>query len=174
MIFVSENGITDPSRLAEWDVWYLEHLSVMTSVNGVDTAQRFKTTTAGFPPSFAMYTIATTDVYKDPYYLSIRGLGSFEGVRDKRWARRNLFSGLDVAPAAAPHERLLVIDRQAPEDVPGVAFTWLKAAGLDGTTPYRGIAIVDQAMAARTARDNSIALYVPVTGVYRDGKGAPY
>jgi len=174
MIFVSENGITDASRLAAWDEWYLGHLSVMTTVDGIDTAQRFKTTMAGFPPSFAMYTVVAPEVFRDPYYLSIRGLGEFEGVRDVRWARRSLFSGLDVAPEAKPQDRLLVIDRPAPVEVPGVKVTWLQTAGLGDTTPWRGIAIVDAATAERAAREPGIALYVPVTGVYRDGKGAPY
>ena len=29
MIFMSQSGLADPSRQAEWDAWYLEHLAIM-------------------------------------------------------------------------------------------------------------------------------------------------
>jgi len=170
MIFFSENGLTDPSREAAWDLWYHEHLSVMSSVNGVDSAQRFKGETRGRPPSLAMYTVVSEAVYRDPYYLSIRGLGEFEGVRDPRFARRNLFSGLDVAPRLTSGQRLLVLDCAAPSEVPGIAFVWLSAVALDRTTPCRGIAVVTPEQAASAAGIEGVGVYVPVTGVYVNGK----
>jgi hypothetical protein len=42
MIFNSQSGITDNSRAADWDAWYLEHLRIMATVPGVSSAQRFK------------------------------------------------------------------------------------------------------------------------------------
>ena len=43
MIFMSQSGITDPARSADWDAWYVEHLNVMRSVPGISSAQRFAT-----------------------------------------------------------------------------------------------------------------------------------
>ena len=42
MIFTSESGLTDPSRIAEWDRWYRGHLAAMAAVPGVTSAQRFR------------------------------------------------------------------------------------------------------------------------------------
>ena len=55
MIFMSQTGITDATREAELDAWYVDHLRIMLTVKGVDSTQRFKTTSAGYPPSLAMY-----------------------------------------------------------------------------------------------------------------------
>ena len=84
MIFTSQSGLIDPSRNSQWDVWYLEHLRVMVSVNGIESAQRFKTTTANYSPSLAMYSMESPAVFEDPYYLSIRGLGEFRAAIDQR------------------------------------------------------------------------------------------
>ena len=48
MIFTSQSGLIDADRDADWDVWYIEHLRVMVSVSGIESAQRFKTTTPGY------------------------------------------------------------------------------------------------------------------------------
>ena len=56
MIFTSESGLTDPSRLAEWDLWYRGHLTAMVAVPGITSAQRFRALSDGPPPSLAMYT----------------------------------------------------------------------------------------------------------------------
>jgi hypothetical protein len=29
MIFMSQSGLSDPAREAEWDAWYVEHLRIM-------------------------------------------------------------------------------------------------------------------------------------------------
>src|SRR5262249_11237268 len=98
MIFTSESGLTDPSRYAAWDEWYLGHLAAMTTVPGIASAQRFRTLAAGPPPSLAMYTVAGPDVFADPVYRQVRGMGPFVPVVDERLHRRNLFAGLDTAP----------------------------------------------------------------------------
>ena len=73
MIFVSQSGLLDSSRAADWDVWYLEHLRLMASVPGISSAQRFKTDSPTSSPSLAIYSVVSADVFKDPYYLSVRG-----------------------------------------------------------------------------------------------------
>ena len=164
MIFISESGLTDASRGADWDRWYVEHLKVMASVQGIDSAQRFKTGDRGYPPSLAMYTVASAHVFADPYYLSVRGMGEWSPLIDRAHYRRNLFDGLDQAPAVAEDAFLLVADRDQPEvGRAGIEWTWLECVGLDRSTPYRGIAVVPARVAERAKRHSGIAVYTPVT-----------
>ena len=65
MIFMSQSGITDPSRERDWDAWYFKHLEIMATVPGISSAQRFRTKTEGHSPSLAMYSVASPDVFQD-------------------------------------------------------------------------------------------------------------
>jgi hypothetical protein len=162
MIFVSQSGLTDNSRAADWDAWYVEHLRIMATVPGVSSAQRFRTATPGSSPSLAIYSVTSADVFKDPYYLSVRGMGEWLALIDRRYYKRNLFSGLDHAPRVADNAVMLVADRESVEgSIAGIAFTWLKCEGIDHSTPYRGLAVID----AQTlpALDDTIAVYHPAT-----------
>ena len=162
MIFISQSGLTDNSRAAEWDAWYLEHLRIMATVPGVSSAQRFKTDTPGSSPSLAIYSVTSADVFKDPYYLSVRGMGEWLALIDRRYYKRNLFSGLEHAPLVADTFCMLVADRVRPEGaIAGIAFTWLKCEAIDFSTPYRGLAVT----CANTlpALDDSVAVYRPAS-----------
>jgi hypothetical protein len=162
MIFISQSGITDVTREAQWDQWYLGHLRLMATVPGISSAQRFKTGTPGFPPSLAIYSVASPAIFDDPYYLSVRGMGEWLPLIDRRYYRRNLFEGLEYAPLVADDARLLVADRAQPEGaIGGIEFTWLKSVGIDRSTPYRGIAVVGAAQLP--SWDATIAVYRPVT-----------
>src|SRR5437879_6210728 len=98
MIFTSESGLTDGSRVPEWDLWYRGHLAAMVAVPGITTAQRFRAPDEGPPPSLAMYTVASPAVFESDIYLRTRGMGSFVSVVNEALHRRNLFEGLDAAP----------------------------------------------------------------------------
>jgi hypothetical protein len=169
MIFMSQSGLTDPAREADWDAWYVEHLRVMASVDGVDSAQRFKTVTPGYSPSLALYSMSSVAVFEDPYYLRIRGLGEFLPLIDRRHYHRNLFAGLDLAPAVAPDEVLLVWDAAMPSATAGIELVWLEAVAVDRSTPYRGIAVVAANRCNELAERSGIARYIPATGVFRKG-----
>lgn len=164
MIFMSQSAITTPEREGDWDHWYIDHLRIMLTVPGVSSAQRFKTATPDYPRSLAMYSIASADVFNDPYYQSVRGMGEWRELVDRRYYRRNLFDGAERAPGVSGVQVLLVADRDAPEDrLAGVEWKWLQCVGIDRTTPYRGIAVVDKAAGERAAAASNIALYLPVT-----------
>jgi len=163
MIFMSQSGLSDPGREKEWDAWYVEHLRIMMTVPGISSAQRFKTDSPGYSPSLAMYTIASAEVFQDSYYQSVRGMGDWLPLIQKQHYRRNLFEGLDRAPDVAENCVLIVADRDRPADVPGVALIWLKGAGIDRSTPYRGIAVVKSDAAQAGAARGNIAVYRPVT-----------
>lgn len=160
MIFMSQSGLTDPDREREWDAWYVEHLRIMLTVPGIASARRFKTDSPGHPPSLAMYTIASAEVFNDPYYQSVRGMGEWLPLIDKRYYRRNLFEGLDAAPDVAEGHVLVVADRDRPGEVPGVELAWLRTVGLDRSTPYRGIAVVART-AAKALAGAGIGIYRP-------------
>jgi hypothetical protein len=162
VIFISQSGITDNTRAADWDAWYLEHLRIMATVPGVSSAQRFKTDTPGSSPSLAIYSMTSGDIFKDPYYLSVRGMGEWLALIDKKYYKRNLFSGLDFAPQVAGTQCMLVADREKPEGaIAGIAFTWLKCEGIDRSTPYRGIAVVDAGKIP--VLDDTVAVYRPAS-----------
>jgi hypothetical protein len=164
MIFMSQSAITTPDRENDWDRWYVDHLGIMVTVPGVYSAQRFKTTAPDYPRSLAMYSMASADVFNDPYYQSIRGLGEWAELVDRRFYRRNLFDGADRAPAVNVAQVLLVADRDAPElELAGVEWKWLTCVGIDRTTPYRGIAVVQKAAGETAAATKGVALYRPVT-----------
>src|SRR5260370_11579480 len=111
MIFTSESGLLDASRIAEWDEWYLGHLAAMASVPGISSAQRFHTADPGRPPSLAMYSVTSAAVFESEAYLGVRGMGPFVSVVDERLHRRNLFDGLETAPIMPATAVLLVADR---------------------------------------------------------------
>jgi hypothetical protein len=136
----------------------------MLTVPGIASAQRFKTDSPGYSPSLAMYTIASAEVFRDPYYLKVRGMGEWLPLVLKQHYHRNVFEGLDVAPDVAEDSVLIVADRDQPGPGPqGVTLTWLKAGGIDLSTPYRGIATVKRAAADSLIAAIGIGVYRPVT-----------
>ena len=168
MIFMSQSGITDDARESDWDRWYVEHLNIMVSVPGIGSAQRFKTSTQGHPPSLAMYSVVSPNVFQDPYYLSVRGMGEWLELIDRQHYRRNLFEGLERAPEVPEDRVLLVADRHTPDDdLADVEWTWLQCVAIDRSTPYRGIAIVDPTSAHVLEPTHSIAVYRPATTCHK-------
>jgi len=162
MIFMSQSGITDRTRERDWDDWYLEHLRIMATVPGVFSAQRFKTETPGHSPSLAMYGVASADVFKGEYYLSVRGMGEWQPLIDRQWYKRNLFDGLVRAPNVDDDQILFIADGDAPDAaLAALNMTWLAVAGIDRSTPYRGISV-----AAKNAIANvpgNVAIYKPAS-----------
>jgi hypothetical protein len=164
MIFTSESGLTDPSRLPEWDAWYRGHLAAMAAVPGITSAQRFRALDEGPPPSLAMYTVASPAVFDSDIYLRTRGMGEFIPLVDRRLHRRNLFEGLDAAPQVPIGGILLVADRTA-EGPAAADIVWLRAVAIDRSTPYRGIAVFADPAGARNAaaRLGGAACYTAIT-----------
>lgn len=165
---MSQSGLTDATQLTEWDAWYVEHLRIMRTVKGINSAERFTTDKANWPPSLAMYTIESAKVFHDPYYQKIRGMGPWLELIDKRYYRRNLFSGLDIAPAVADDEVLLVTDQTSiPTELIffDIPFIWLTSVGLDQSTPFRGIAVIKTTLAdqimSQTGGPIDVAVYKP-------------
>ncbi len=168
MIFNSQSGLIDTgdrTRDAAWAQWYFEHLRIMATVPGVFSAQRFITAHPAHPPSLAMYGVASAEVFKGEYYLSVRGMGEWLPLIDRRWYRRNLFEGMDAAPQVSEAQVLLVADRDAPDAaLAALPFSWLSVAGIDRSTPCRGLAVVDKR--AVQALPEDVAVYTPASQRY--------
>jgi len=165
MIFMSQSSITDLTLSDEWSKWYVEHLEIMLTVNGIDSAERFTTDSQGWPFSLAMYSIRSPEIFQDPYYLKIRGMGSWAPLIDKNYYQRNLFSGREVAPKVSKDEVLLVTNQSAPiSSLLDLEWDWLKSVGLDQSTPYRGIKVIksESLMQLENLTKNSnIGIYKP-------------
>jgi len=140
---MSQSSITDIRLSDQWSKWYVEHLEIMLTVNGIDSAERFITDSPGWPFSLAMYSIRSPEIFQDPYYLKIRGMGSWAQLIDQNYYQRNLFSGRDVAPKVSKDEVLLVTNQREPiPNLLDLEWDWLKSVGLDQSTPYRGINVI--------------------------------
>lgn len=164
MIFMSQSGLLDRTREAEWDEWYVEHLRIMETVDGIDTARRFKSASPGYPPSLAMYSVRSSAVFDDPYYQKIRGMGEWLPLIDRAYYRRNLFEGMAAAPEVPTDHVLWLVDRDTPDLVlRDIDFTWLKSVGLDRSTPYRGMAVVPSGTDEGLAHGAGVAIYKPFT-----------
>ena len=160
MIFMSQSGLTDPARQPQWDIWYEDHLRLMRTVPGFKSAQRFKTASPGYSPSLAMYTVVSEDVFKDPYYLSVRGMGEWAPLIDRLYYMRNLFDGMDAAPAVSPDQTLLVADRSEPDGrLEGMI--WLRSVAIDRSPPYRGIRVLREADVKDASALEHVAFYRP-------------
>jgi hypothetical protein len=162
MILMSQNGLLDERDETALDAWYLEHLRSMSSVPGIYSAQRFKTSSPGFPRSLALYSVTSEKAFDTPYYRSVKGMGAMASRMDERQHHVDLFEGLDAAPVVSDDGRLLLADRAVPKgEIAGIAFSWLKCVARDFSTPYRGIAVV--AADRLPALDPTIAVYSSVT-----------
>ena len=152
MIYTVEEALKPGHTDAVWDIWTSEMkpASKVLAVPGFNTAQRFKGLGLDPAPSLALYSIDSADVMTSKRYFDNGGgkLGSPKWGEHLSFWHRNLFEGLDEAPEVADDARLLVIDTASPDvHLEGLTITWLKGVGLDRTTPYRGLVIVDQATA---------------------------
>lgn len=109
MIYTVECSFADPVSEAEWNDFYsLDKLPALISVSGFHTSQRFKALRGGCPIYLALHTIDGLDILTGEEYRQ-KGGGNFA-----RWQQhitdwhRNLYDGLDRAPAVEDGEVLLL------------------------------------------------------------------
>lgn len=109
MIYTVECSFTNPASEAEWNDFYTqEKLPALISVSGFHTSQRFKALSAGSPVYLAIHSIDNLDILQSDEYRQ-KGGGNFA-----RWQQhitdwhRNLYDGLDRAPAIGEDEHLVV------------------------------------------------------------------
>lgn len=107
MIYTVECSFADPGSEAEWNDFYsLDKLPALISVRGFHTSQRFKALSGGCPVYLALHSIDGLETLTDEEYRR-KGGGNFA-----RWQQhitdwhRNLYDGIERAPAIAEGEYL--------------------------------------------------------------------
>lgn len=107
MIYTVECSFADPGSEAEWNDFYsLDKLPALISVSGFHTSQRFKALTRGCPVYLALHSIDGLDILAGEEYRQ-KGGGNFA-----RWQQyitdwhRNLYDGIERAPAIGEGEYL--------------------------------------------------------------------
>lgn len=115
MIYTVECRYSDPATEGEWNDFYSLHkLPALISVRGFHTSQRFRACGAGCPTYLALHSIDGLEILQGEEYAR-KGGGNFA-----RWQQhitdwhRNLYRGLDRAPAVEQGNYLLV-SRVGPE-----------------------------------------------------------
>lgn len=164
MIYTVECAYRDPAREEAWNAWYSgPKLDSLLSVPGFRASQRFRAVMPTPAPYFAIHSLRDETVL-GMQYREVGG-GTFGGWDDRvgNW-KRNLFTGLDVAPEVPKNACLVVCDdpAAAPE---GLSFHWLDIAGLDRSVARRGMAVVDRATGERLAKGDAdrVRVFEPIT-----------
>jgi hypothetical protein len=175
MIYTVECSFSDPAREAEWNDFYsLKKLPALISVSGFHTSQRFKALSAGCPVYLAMHSIDGPAVLEAEEYRH-KGGGNFA-----RWQRhisdwhRNLYAGLERAPAIGEGDHLIV-SATGPEPLIGMGLApdriW--AVALEQFPENRWLATLEGAIGLRVETlPKDVHLYAPLTAQLTSGSGA--
>jgi hypothetical protein len=165
-IYMVQHAFSNPEWEEEWNAWYAGNLKVLLGVPGFRTGQRFQALDGSPPRYMAVYTVDSPDVFESRAYKEAGG----GGTNSQRFRPayqvwiRNLFEGIDAAPAVGQHEYLVSIDSAAQKlELPGVPLTWLNSTGFHKTTPYRGIGVVEQGRMERVRNNADVTVYRPIT-----------
>ena len=173
MIYMVDHIYANPETEPEWHSWYAGYLRELINLPGYHSAQRFKA--IGVTPSryLSIYTIASTDVVDSPAYKN-NGGGGHRSVRFHAsydlWTR-NLFEGIERAPAVGNDQRVLVFDAASPDRKLPTEHKplWLKSVpkrmvgyAQQMPTPYRALIVLAASAIAGTADFGDGFLYQPL------------
>ncbi|MED5358451.1 MAG: hypothetical protein VYD85_08555 [Pseudomonadota bacterium] len=178
MIYTVELNFSDASKTDEWNAWYETYLKQLVSLDGLETAQRFRAV-AGSEPTWeylALYTVPNLDVYESEAYRKIGGGGNAsKAFHHAISRRRNVYKGVERMPAVSDEARVLfwkgTPDYFGLPDCLPVALTagagnqQAGATKIDGIPERRAIAVADAAAVERydfTAIEG-FAVYAPIT-----------
>lgn len=166
MIYAVECSYSDFASEEEWNDFYSLHkLPALISVRGFHTSQRFRACGAGCPTYLALHSIDGLEVLQGDEYAR-KGGGNFA-----RWQHhitdwhRNLYSGLDRAPAVEQGDYLLV-SRVGPEPIiaMGIAPEPLHAVALDHAPAALWLARLPVGMVPATEPfPSGVHAYAPMT-----------
>ena len=158
---------TQTSSEAEWNDFYsFDKLPALISVTGFHTSQRFRALTPGCPVYLAIHTIDGPDILTGTEYHQ-KGGGNFA-----RWQHhitdwhRNLYHGINLAPAVDANEYLVLCTGRDPDAVIKLGLTpiALTATELEKFPEHRWLAILDRAQSPAIADlAENVHLYAPMT-----------
>ena len=156
----------DTNRLAEWNRYYDgPKLDTLLSLPGFLGSQRFCCTHETAAPYLALHSVRDAQVFDEHYAQN--GGGGFEGWDGAidNWSR-DLFDGLDAAPAVGDDDYLVITDDPATAAaLTGVEFAWLDSAGLDQSVRRRALAVLPSEDGEDLVdfRPAALRLYRPIT-----------
>ena len=175
MIYTVECSFSDPASEVEWNDFYsLEKLPALISVSGFHTSQRFKAFSDGCPVYLAMHSIDGLAVLEGDEYCQ-KGGGNFA-----RWQQhitdwhRNLYGGLERAPAIGEGEHLIV-SAVGPEPLIEMGLTpdRMRSVALEKFPEKRWLAKLDGSVGLRVEPlPKDVHLYAPMTTQLTSGGGA--
>ncbi|AJE23955.1 hypothetical protein SAMN04244572_04491 [Azotobacter beijerinckii] len=175
MIYTVECSFSNSASEAEWNDFYsLEKLPALISVSGFHTSQRFKALSAGCPVYLAMHSIDGLAVLEGDEYRQ-KGGGNFA-----RWQQhitdwhRNLYGGLERAPAIGEGDHLIV-SAVGPEPLIEMGLTpdRMRAVALEKFPENRWLAKLDSSISLSVeALPKDVHLYAPMTAQLTSGSGA--
>jgi hypothetical protein len=167
MIYTVECSFDDPASEAQWNEFYsAEKLPALISVAGFRTSRRFKSLSDGCPVYLAIHTVDGLDVLTGEEYRQ-KGGGNFARWQQHiiNW-RRNLYDGIELAPAVQADE-VLVMCANGPDALTGIGLAPLSmsAVALDKSPQRRWLASMPRRNAHLVERiSTSVQLYTPMTG----------
>lgn len=136
---------------ARFDEFYDRHITMLLTIDGFLSAQRYETGYEARAPFLAVYRLRDPGVMTSENYTSKAGRNSVDPVFRARMTNwdRNLVQGdianMDVAEGGC----MVLIDRLAPDSPPlPEGFTSLEIVGLDATICQRGVRIFPDGVAA--------------------------
>ena len=129
---------------ALFDEFYANHITMLLTIDGFLSAQRYETSYDARAPFLAVYRLRGPDVMQSDNYTSKAGRSSVDPVFRAKMSNwdRNLVQG-DIANMDVPEGGcMVVIDRLTPDSPPlPEGFTPLEVVGLDATISQRGVRI---------------------------------
>jgi hypothetical protein len=175
MIYTVECSFADPDSEAEWNDFYsLDKLPALISVSGFHTSQRFKALSRDCPVYLAIHSIEDLDILTGEEYRQ-KGGGNFA-----RWQRhitdwhRNLYGGVERAPAIGEGE-YLALSAKGPEPLIrlGLAPCAMQAVALEKVPEYRWLAKGERSrMPDIEHLPDDVHIYAPMTAQLTNGEEA--
>jgi hypothetical protein len=157
------------------DFYSLEKLPALISVSGFHTSQRLKALNGGGPVYLAIHSIDGLEVLTGEEYR-LKGGGNFA-----RWQphiidwHRNLYDGLDRAPAVGSGQHLAVTPT-GPEPLLRMGLTpmAMHAVALEASPPRRWLATLGHIDATAVAQlPTDVHVYAPMTAQLTGTDGSP-
>lgn len=129
---------------AEFDDFYHNHISMLLTIDGFQSAQRYECTHEASAPFMAVYRLRDADVMTSDNYTSKAGRNSVDPAFRAKMTNwdRNLVHG-DIESMDVPDgSSMVLIDRHTPDSpVLPDGVTPLEIVGLDATIVQRGVRI---------------------------------
>ncbi|NKB59109.1 MAG: hypothetical protein GKS00_22510 [Alphaproteobacteria bacterium] len=129
---------------AQFDEFYWKHISMLLTIDGFQSAQRYECTHEARAPFLAVYKLRDPGVMESENYTSKAGRNSVNPTFRAKMTNwdRNLVQG-DIADMDVPEGgSMTLIDRLTPDSTPlPDGFTPLEIVGLDATIVQRGVRI---------------------------------